>query len=90
MADEIDINDAEYMWPPEGRGEVPPLTGPQMTGMRLDSVEMRLANLERGRSDADRQLVEINEAVKVAIDALTYLSGAVERLRVGGNGKTTL
>lgn len=78
----IDINDAEYLWPPEGRGELPPLTGPQMTGMRLDSIEKRLAGLERSHLDAGRQLVEIDEAVKVAIDALTYLSGAVERLRV--------
>jgi hypothetical protein len=43
---------------------------------------MRLANLERGRGDAGRQLVDMAEAVKVAVDALTYLSGAVERLRV--------
>jgi hypothetical protein len=79
MALEIDIDDAEYTWPP---GELPPATGPQLVGMRLDSIERRRANLERGRGDAGRQLVDMAEAVKVAVDALTYLSGAVERLRV--------
>jgi hypothetical protein len=79
---QINFDDTEYMWPPEGRGEVPPLTGPQLTGMRLDSIEARLANLEHGRSDAGRQLDDIQEAIKVAIDALTYLSGAAERLSV--------
>ncbi len=79
----IDIDDAEYTWPPgELQGEVPPLTGPQIVAMRLDSIEGRLANLERGRGDTGRQLVDMEESIKVAIDALTYLSGAVERLRV--------
>ena len=79
MTDEIDIDYAEYTWPP---GELPPATGPQLTGMRLDSIEVRLAHLERGRGDTGRQLVDMQESIKVAIDALTYLSGAVERLRV--------
>ena len=79
MAEEININDSEYTWTP---GELPPATGPQLTGMRLDSIEVRLANLERGRGDTGRQLVDMQESIKVAIDALTYLSGAVERMRV--------
>lgn len=84
MAQEIDyIDDAEYTWPPgQIQGELPPATGPQLVGMRLDSIESRLAVLERGRGEVNRQLVDIQEAAKVAIDALTYLSGAVERLRV--------
>ncbi len=83
MADEIDINDAEYTWPPgELASGLPPMTGPQLVAMRLDSVEGRLAVLERGRGDTGRQLVDMQESIKVAIDALTYLSGAVERLRV--------
>ncbi len=93
MTDGIDINDAEYTWPPgELAGELPPMTGPQLVAMRLDSVEGRLAALERGRGDTGRQLVDMQESIKVAIDALTYLSGAVERLRVhlstlGGDGR---
>ena len=79
MADGIDFDDAEYTWPP---GELPPMTGPQLVSMRLDSIEGRLAILERGRGDTGRQLVDMQESIKVAIDALTYLSGAVERLRV--------
>lgn len=75
----IDIDDAEYTWPP---GELPPATGPQIVGMRLDSIESRLAVLERGRGEVNRQLVDIQEAARIAVDALTYLSGAVERVRV--------
>lgn len=83
MAQEIDYEDTEYTWPPgKVQGELPPATGPQLVAMRLDSVEGRLAALERGRSDTGRQLVDMQESIKVAIDALTYVSGAVERLRV--------
>lgn len=81
-SDQINFDDTESMWPPEGRGEVPPLTGPQMTGMRLDSIEQRLANIERGRGDLERYLVDMAESTRVAMDAPTYLSGAVERVRV--------
>lgn len=83
MAQEIDYVDTEYTWPPgEIQGELPPATGPQLAGMRLDSIEGRLARLEQGRSEIGRQLVDMQESIKVAIDALTYVSGAVERLRV--------
>lgn len=78
-ADRVDYDDTEYVWPP---GELPPATAPQIVGMRLDSIEGRLAVLERGRGDTGRQLVDMQESIKVSIDALTYLSGAVERLRV--------
>jgi hypothetical protein len=81
MADGIDLNDAEYVWPPGALQHERPAPGPEIAGMRLDSVEQRLANLERGRGDIQRQLVDIGEAIHVAIDALTYLSGAVERVK---------
>ena len=79
IEDSIDFDDTEYVWP---HGELPPATGPEITGMRLDSIEVRLANLERGRGDMQRLLVDISESIKVAVDALTYLSGAVERVKV--------
>ena len=83
MAQEIDYVDTEYTWPPgEIQGELPPATGPQLAAMRLDSIEQRLAHIERGRSDTGRQLVDMQESIKIAVDALTYLSGAVERLQV--------
>lgn len=78
-ADAIDCVDTEYTWP---GGELPPMTGPQLVGMRLDSIEGRLAVLERGRGEVNRQLIDIQEAARIAVDALTYLSGAVERVRV--------
>jgi hypothetical protein len=86
-ADYVDFGDTEYAWPP---GELPPATGPQLVGMRLDSIEGRLAILERGRGEVNRQLLDIQEAAKIAVDALTYLSGAVERVRVliSENGTT--
>jgi hypothetical protein len=49
--------------------------------MRLDSIEQRIANLERGRGDIGRQLTDVDETIRVAIDALTYLAGSVERVR---------
>ena len=78
MADKIDINDPEYLWTPR---ELPPATGPELAAMRLDSIEQRIANLERGRGDIGRQLTDADEAIRVAIDALTYLAGSVERVR---------
>jgi hypothetical protein len=82
MQHEIDLNDTEYTWPPGALNHERPAPGPEIAGMRLDSIEQRLANLEHGRSDAGRQLNDMQEAIKVAIDALTYLSGAAERLSV--------
>jgi hypothetical protein len=82
MRHEIDMDDAEYVWPPGALDHEQPAPGPAIAAMRLDSIEQRLANLEHGRSDAGRQLNDMQEAIKVAIDALTYLSGAAERLSV--------
>lgn len=74
----INLNDTEYTWPP---GELPPATGPQLAAMRMDSIEARLAHLERGNGELERQVVDLAETAGVAIDALTYMAGAVERVR---------
>lgn len=81
MAQSIDFEDTEYVWPPGALGHEPPAPGPAIAAMRIDSIEQRVASIERKGGDIARQLVGIDEAVTVAIDALTYLSGAVERLR---------
>ena len=78
---EIDINDPEYLWPPGALDHERPAPGPEIAAMRLDSIEQRIANLERGRGDIGRQLTDADEAIRVAIDALTYLAGSVERVR---------
>ena len=82
MRHEIDMDDVECVWPPGALDHEQPAPEPEIARMRLDSIEQRLANLERGQGDAGRQLVDMAESIKVAVDALTYLSGAVERLRV--------
>jgi hypothetical protein len=82
MRHEIDMDDAEYVWPPGALDHEQPAPGPAIAAMRLDSIEQRLANLEHGRGDLERYLVGMDESTRVAMDALTYLSGAVERVRV--------
>lgn len=75
----IDLDDAEYTWPP---GDLPPATGPALVAMRMTSIEARLANLERGNGELERHVADLSETAQVAIDALTYMAGAVERVRV--------
>jgi len=80
MRHEVDFDDAEYVWPPGALDHERPAPGPEIARMRLDSIEQRLAGLERGRGALGRQVEEMRESVGVAIDALTYLSGAMERV----------
>jgi hypothetical protein len=82
MRHEVDFDDAEYVWPPGALDHEQPAPGPVIAAMRMDSIEQRLANIERGRGDVGRQLEDIREAARIAVDALTYLSGAVERVGV--------
>jgi hypothetical protein len=77
----VDFDDREYTWPPGALDHEQPAPGPDIARMRLDSIEARLANLESGSGDVLRRLTDIDEAITIAIDALTYLAGSVERLR---------
>lgn len=49
----INLDDTEYTWP---LGELPPATGPELIRMRQDSIEARLAGLERLMSVTSRQV----------------------------------
>lgn len=77
----IDFDDAEYVWPPGVLAHEASLTGPQIAGMRMDSIETRLANVERAHGELERQIADMAESVHVAVDAMTYIAGAVERVR---------
>ena len=67
MADShIDLDDTEYTWP---LGELPPATGPELASMRQDSIEARLAGLER-----------LLSATSWQVALITALLGAVEEV----------
>ena len=46
---------------------------------RIDDIENRMASAD---ATTEKQLQELIEIMGIVLDALTYMSGAVERLRV--------
>lgn len=44
----------------------------------MDDIERRLHDAD----DVEAQLAQLIEVMQVVLDALTYMSGAIERLRV--------
>lgn len=56
MNDPIDICDPEYAMPGELERGLPPLTGPQLTQLQLDSLQQRAANLETHVAELERKL----------------------------------
>lgn len=46
---------------------------------RVDDIENRMASAD---ATTEKQLQELIEIMGIVLDALTYMSGAVERLRV--------
>ena len=46
---------------------------------RMDAVETRMAHTEES---TEARLKELVEVLSIVLDAVTYMSGAVERLRV--------
>jgi hypothetical protein len=54
-------------------------TKPDELQARMDDVERRMAHTEE---TTEARLTEIIEVMGIVLDALTYMSGAVERLKV--------
>lgn len=54
-------------------------TTPEELQTRMDDIEQRMARTEE---TTEARLKELVEVMSVVLDAVTYMSGAVERMRV--------